>query len=257
MTDKIVVVSPSYKRGKELVPVAKYLPSVVVAVHEFEAEEYRKSGHTVKVIPDAVRGNMARVRNWIVETYAGARGVVMLDDDVSGIMVWENQRERKLTAEEVGEFLEHGFTMAEQWGAYLWGINMVYDKGAYREMIPFCTVRPVLGTFCGIRPNSIRYDEALPLKEDYDYAIQHLNKYRIILRFNKYCYVCGHNDRVGGCATYRTIRRERENFEILQKKWGSNIVRMDHGNDKASVRREGKTKTFDLNPKIQVPIAGV
>jgi hypothetical protein len=36
--------------------------------------------------------------------------------------------------------------------------------------------------------NDIRYDERIPLKEDYDLSLQHLNKFRKVLRFNKYFY---------------------------------------------------------------------
>jgi hypothetical protein len=229
----------------------------MMVVHECEAGAYRSNGYRIVTCPDNLRGNIARVRNWILDQNKDVRGVVQFDDDVKYIGVWREQKFYKLGADDTEEMIEKGFSLAEQWGMYLWGINMAVDKGCYREGMPFCTVRPVLGTFCGIRPNPLRYDERFSLKEDYDYAIQHLQKYRGIFRMNAYQYMALHNEQAGGCAAYRSREKEREQFDLLQKKWGSKIVREDEGNDKAMVRGENVKKTFDLNPKIIAPIDGV
>jgi hypothetical protein len=54
-------------------------------------------------------------------------------------------------------------------------------------------------------------------------------------------------EQAGGCSTYRTSEREKEQFELLQRKWGSKIVRYDSSSKKG----------FDFNPIIKVPIRGV
>ncbi|PYS91473.1 MAG: hypothetical protein DMF62_02360 [Acidobacteria bacterium] len=248
--------SPSYKRGHEKAIVQEAFPFVKMVVHECEAAAYKENGNDILVCPDSIRGNIARVRNWILDQNKDAN-VVMFDDDVKFIGVWQEQKFRKLNAEEAEELIETGFNLCDEWGYKMWGINMVVDKGAYREGMPFCTVRPVLGTFCGIVPNELRYDEKFSLKEDYDYAIQHLYRYRGILRLNAYQYFALHNEQAGGCAVYRTVEKELQQFDLLQKKWGSEIVRKDWGNDKASVRGDDTLKSFDLNPKIVSPIPGV
>lgn len=258
ITDGIFVYAPSYKRGKKKSPTQEYLPFVTMVVAESEAEEYRKSGHRVLACPDKVQGNLCRVRNWIMDqTFAkkGCRGLLLLDDDYSGLYRWRNLVARKMSAPETEEFIEMGFAMAEQWGAYQWGIGIVPDKGAYREGMPFCTVRYVGGPFQAFRPNPIRYDEKLPLKEDYDIYLQHLNKFRIVLRLNQFYYVVKQNEQAGGCATYRNRKFESEQFDDLRRKWGTEIVRIDEGNDKVKVRKA--EKTFDLNPIISPPIDGV
>lgn len=101
--------------------------------------------------------------------------------------------------------------------------------------------------------NPIRYDERLPLKEDYDITLQHMLKYRGALRVQKYHYNCKQSEQKGGCATYRSMIKEKEQFDLLVKKWGSDIVRYD------STVRKGtkKQKSFDYNPIIKVPIKGV
>ena len=101
--------------------------------------------------------------------------------------------------------------------------------------------------------NNIRYDETLPLKEDYDLAIQHLNEYRGILRLNGYHYICEQSTNKGGCASIRNRQREKEQFDLLQKKWGSEIVREDTSNK----GKTKKVKKFDYNPIVKVPIKGI
>ncbi len=254
--DEIRVFSPSYGRGASLCDTAKYLPSATMVVHEFEAHAYHKSGHNVLACPDGLRGNIARVRNWILEKNQDARGVVMVDDDCSGVFRWENQDSRRLEAVEVEELLEHGFAMAESWGVRLWGMGPVFDKGAYREYTPFSTVSIILGSFCGVRPGPLRYDERFKLKEDYDFFIQHMNRYRGVLRFNSYQYLVKHNKQTGGCASYRSLKEEESQFQALRRKWGSEIVSVDTGESKSMVRN-GKAKNYDLNPVIRIPILGV
>ena len=47
--------------------------------------------------------------------------------------------------------------------------------------------------------------------------------------------------------------REREQFELLQRKWGSKIVKEDSSNK----GRTDKQKMFDYNPIIVAPIKGI
>ena len=50
-----------------------------------------------------------------------------------------------------------------------------------------------------------------------------------------------------------TGRGEKEQFELLQKKWGGGIVKIDRSNK----GRTDKEKLFDYNPIIKVPIKGI
>ena len=69
-----------------------------------------------------------------------------------------------------------------------------------------------------------------------------------------YHYICAQATLAGGCAEYRIIDREREHNEMLRKKWGTKIVRMDSG--ASQVNRKKKTN-YDINPIIKIPIGGV
>lgn len=240
----IAYFSPSYKRAKG-VKTQAYLPFVRYVVAEFEAEDYLREGHDCWIVPDHAQGSVARIRNYILD-HADADQVVMFDDDMDGMARWEQQKQKRLDPDEVQEFCEAGFMLAEDLDIRYWGVNLLPDKGAYREYTPLCFRAMVLGPFQAFNRLDLRYDEALPLKEDYDLSLQVLNKYRRTLRFNAYHYIVKQHTNTGGCADYRTLAREKEQMQMLIRKWGSKIVQEDKS-----------SKGYDINPVIKVPIGGV
>lgn len=241
---EILYFSPSYKRADTAI-TQKYLPFCKYVVAEFEAEKYLDKGHDIWIVPDTAQGSVSKIRNYILD-HAESDKIVMLDDDMTHIGRWNKQKISKLTAPEVEEFCEHGFMLADELGVKYWGMNLLPDKGAYREYTPLSMKSPVLGPFQAFNGLDLRYDEALPLKEDYDLSLQVLNKYRKTLRFNAYHYSVKQHTNTGGCANYRTRQKEMQQFELLQKKWGSKIVSQDK-----------HAKGFDINPVVKVPIGGV
>ena len=72
-------------------------------------------------------------------------------------------------------------------------------------------------------------------------------------RVNAYHYVSEQSTITGGCAMERNRMREQQQFELLQQKWGSNIVKRD----KSNKGRSNKIKMPDYNPVIKPPIKGV
>lgn len=247
---KIEILSPSYRRA-DSASTQEYLPSCTYVVARSEKKAYESAGRRVIAVPNDVQGNVCRVRNYILEHF---NPVLILDDDIRRFGRWNQQKNLKLNTDEAMEFIEHAFILARQFKARMWGMNLLPDKGAYREYTPFAFRAVVLGPVQGFINMDLRYDESLPLKEDYDLSLQVLNKYRRTLRFNMYHYVCGQHNNVGGCAAYRTMERERKQFLLLQKKWGSNIVRIDTQGGQVNQK---KRTNWDINPVVRVPIAGV
>jgi len=138
---------------------------------------------------------------------------------------------------------------------FLWGINVNPDPQCYREYTPFSTLSYVSASFsCFLKGNELIYDERFSLKEDYDMTLQQLNVHRHILRFNKFFYEKKGAEQQGGCATYRNVEKELGQIKMLQKKWGDKFVKIDRNERSHSSTQE---KTFDINPVITVPIAGV
>jgi hypothetical protein len=67
------------------------------------------------------------------------------------------------------------------------------------------------------------------------------------LRVNYACYDVKQAEQEGGCATYRNIQKEIMQFNLLQKKWGSRIIRQD----------KKSKRSFDFNPILKLPHKGV
>lgn len=262
----ISVNCPSYKRPK--VETLAYLPFCKVWVCETEADAYRAAnpGHEENIVPcrKGIQGNVSRIRNHIIDTeFAnGADVVVIVDDDMRNIGYFESApgdrfgyTRNKLQTEDFLDFIERYTRICEGFGFKMWGININFDALGYAQNTPFSTLAFVGGPFaCFLRGNACRYDEALPLKEDYDMTLQNCNKYRGLLRVNKYFYVVKQAEQAGGCATYRNYKREEEQLRALQRKWGNRIVKIDRTN-KSKAKRE--KVNIDFNPIIKPPIKGV
>ena len=243
----MIIVSPSFKRANGVL-THKILPDVIYAVHEFEQDEYISRGFNVLVMPDDIRGNIARVRNWIKRHYEKDHDeLIIIDDDIKSFLFWEGLKQVRLEGDSLIEHFESMFILAKDWGVSVFGVNPATDKGSYREYTPFCTTSYVSGSFNGLINCPMYFDETMPLKEDYDFTIQVCNEERKILRFNQYSMNKDDHGNLGGCANYRTITREKEQLQLLQKKWGEKIVRED----------KKSKQQYDINPIINVPIKGV
>lgn len=233
---------PSYRRAKNC-ETAGLLKKATIVCHESEAKEYREEnpGRKIKVAPDKVAGNMARVRNWILDN-AETPAIVMADDDLFGFVRFLGGEAHDMNEQDIYLLMENGFIMAEDLGVHLWGVNLQADPRFYREYSPINFIYPILGPFMGIIQDGSRFDERLPLKEDYDFFLQAIFKDRKVLRFNKYAYRARHVTQKGGCADRRTMEAEKENGKILIKKWGSKIVTFDYARS--------------INPRIRIPFSG-
>lgn len=248
------VFSPSYKRAT-IACVHKVMPFVTYVVSEDEADEYRKIHDKVWSVPRTAQGSLEKIRNYILDNVESEH-VLLVDDDITAIKSFDGtkSRARKLSADEIVHLIAKAEIMCEDMGIKFWGLNIVADTGAYREYTPFGLAQYIGGPWQGHYKNDLRYDERMTLKEDHDMTLQVLNKYRMNLRLNMYHYVCDQHGKPGGCATYRTIEREKQQNNALRKKWGSKIVRFDTGASKVNRKKE---IAYDINPIIKIPIKGV
>jgi len=237
---------PSYKRTEKSISQINY-PFFKIVVMEAEAEAYKANGNDIVVCPDRVQGNVCRVRNWILRENADADCVVIMDDDCSYIGKYLEQSQVRLSPDDLEEMCEMATIMAYDMDVKMWGLNCVVDKMAYREATPFSFTSYVGSPFTAHCKTDIFFDEGLPLKEDYDITLQHLNRHRRVLRLNQYHYDVKQSKQAGGCATYRNMDEEKRQFRLLQKKWGSKIITED----------KTSRKSFDYNPIMHVPIKGV
>lgn len=266
LRNDILICCPSYKRADQ-VDTLRYLRGITVYVSESEASLYRyhnqraAAGGKIVAMPDKVQGNIARVRNWILDQNRD-RTVCIVDDDLQYVGYFEGDQEVKLDEKMFGVFLQKYTRIAHELGSPLWGINLNIDKQCYREYTPFSFTSVVLAPFMVHISPVCRFDENIPLKEDYDFCLQTLNRHRKILRVNKYHYLTKQGGaktglgQTGGCASMRSLDEERRQLELLRRKWGDNIVQLD-GLEKSRSHKSVKEKRFDINPVIRIPIMGV
>jgi hypothetical protein len=244
---KVKFYAPSYKRPEKSITQINY-PFIKLIVRESDAEEYIQNGNEIVIVPDSAQGNLCKIRNYILDNYfEDCDCIVLMDDDCKGVYRWDGQKKIKFDGDQLIEFAEQMAILCEDYGFKFWGLNCVQDKGAYREHTPFGTLQYIGGPFQAHLKSSIRYDETLPLKEDYDITLQHIKEYGGCLRINFANYDVKQAEQSGGCATYRNIQKETEQFLLLQKKWGSKIIQKD-----STSRRK-----FDFNPILRIPLKGV
>lgn len=80
----------------------------------------------------------------------------------------------------------------------------------------------IIGDFFVVdRGSTVRFDEEMTLKEDYDFACSHINKHGSVMRCNRMTLNVKHYDNGGGACTNRDKkgREERRNITILNHKW--------------------------------------
>lgn len=224
---KISVNCPSYKRPK--VKTLKYLPFCRVWVAPEEADAYRRENPNADIVvcDEGVQGNVARVRNHILdkEFARGMDAVVMVDDDMLGCYTWSGTKEmpykeKLIEADDFIPWVEKYSQLCNDLGFKEWGMNCNQDARSYDTIRPFSFHSFIGGPFSCFLNNPLRYDESLPLKEDYDMLIQQCNKYRGALCVKFAFYRVKQSINEGGCAAIRNRKKEAEQFDLLQKKWG-------------------------------------
>lgn len=252
---KISINIPSYRRPH--VKTLEYLPDASVWVAESDYEQYKEANKNANIIavPEHIQGNLCRIRNYILDKCFenGDDAVCLLDDDFQGLYEWRDDNRdahckmHKLDGDYIPYFLEKYSYLCEELGYKLWGVNCAGSQRMAQGNNPFSSQSYIGGPFSVHLKNRIRYDERLPLKEDFDMTLKHIQQYRGCLRVNHIVYINDMSNNVGGCATYRNLQKEKEQFLLLQKKWGNKIIRVD----------KNSKKSFDYNPILKSPIKGM
>jgi hypothetical protein len=218
------IYSPSYRRSDVAITHKLFPPGrFTYVVREEEYHLYEKLGVDVLSIPPGSVKDIASTRNWILNNKKH-KYIIMVDDDIKAFYWIYKRNKISLNPEKLCEQLENGFQLGIDSKSGVWGMNLQTDPMMYRISTPFSFNSPVLGPFVGIIDDSLRYDESLPLKEDYDFFLQQLRKHRKALRVNYLSYDADHLKLKGGCQSYRSDELEKSQNELLIKKWGNSII---------------------------------
>lgn len=77
----------------------------------------------------------------------------------------------------------------------------------------------ILGSLCAVAPSEPRFDETLPLKEDYDFTCRHLHAYGAVARTGDLVADYAHYSNPGGAVAFRTDAMEQATADRLLTRW--------------------------------------
>lgn len=254
---------PSYNRC-DGVSTMDYLTKAICYVSPEDYPKYIAANpqwaDRVVQVPDGVQGHgKARVMNWLLDNLwvDGVDGLMIIDDDISTLMAHNIQgdhKNREVDEEFVYELCEDFTQLAFEWGCGMWSFGLNNDRFAYDCFRPFRTHSYLDGGLQGFcRKDTIRYDEALTVKEDVDMFLQQLEKYHKALRVDRYYWNKKSFSGEGGSQAFRSAESEQEQFRLMQKKWGSKIIRPN----KPKAKTKSSIRSYGGAIKLNVPLKGV
>lgn len=257
----IKYISPSYKRASKC-SILKYLSKVVVYVSPEEYDDYIKHNKgkekQIVKVPKGVQGKgKGHCLNWILDNVWDKEtdAMIILDDDIECLMTHELNKKDSIVSESEFYYLCEKFSLlAKEFDVGLWTVNLNSDPMTYDCFKPFRLHAYCDGQFTGIVKNTkdIRYDESLTVKEDVDFCLQHMEKYHKALRVDKYYPKAKSFDNEGGCFDLRNEETEKEQFKLMQQKWGSQIIRPN----KPKASKKSKIRALGGAIRIKLPLKG-
>lgn len=176
-----------------------------------EAEEYARF-YMCSILVSGVKG-ITPNRNWILDYFGSGKRIITLCDDVKGIFRLDGKKVYKLDYLHFRQMCDKGFEDCEKFGTKLWGVYPIKNHFFMSESLSPNNF--IIGTFSGIIISDIRMDNQLILKEDYDFTIKHILKYKKVLRYNYYAVEASHYKNKGGCVDYRNDLAERQSISRL------------------------------------------
>jgi hypothetical protein len=235
----MLVAVPSRGRpGKT--PTLGILPEASLYVPAREEGSYRRAGaRTVVPVPDTVRGITA-TRNWILESTIEERVVFIDDVKTAGwIRLYAfRAQHRTLPAAAWMRQFERAFDLCEELGYKLWGVA---THSAPRGVYPFHPIlfRTYVTASCmGMFRSSDRFDEAFPVKEDYELCLRAIERDGGVLGIRYLYWENQHWDTAGGCRDYRTQEMEEQVTKALMERYPRFIRRVERGGSRYSVELE-------------------
>ena len=208
------------KGRADRVKTLRLFPDAYITVPRTDVEDYEKAGHKKLIVHD--RLYCAGARNASLDALVDKTDLLVVDDDITEIGLFKNSKEKIVytDSDDVSNLISKLFDSMHKMGAITFGVaptdNAYYfsqDKLISKNLF-------ILGSFVGYAKGiTLRYDESLILKEDYDYTVKVWMQTGIALRFNQVYTNAEHYDNEGGCKEYRTWDLEDEVAAILMKRY--------------------------------------
>ncbi len=165
-------------------------------------------------------GNLMNSRNFALEhAFKQNKICIQLSDDIKKVKLNKNFYQLKEIQLDVAiKDIVKKFKQIK--GVYLMGVPPTDNYFFANKLVvenKFC-----IGDMLFVKPNELRFDKQLTLKEDYDYTLQHIQKAKV-LRYQKYLFTFKHYSNKGGAVDIRNDKEEEKNIMILKSKWGDKV----------------------------------
>lgn len=237
-------------KGRPHCPTAKLFKDATIFVEPKDYNRYCTENYSKKIVvlPEN-DGGITLVRNFILK-YAkdnGDKYFAMVDDDLTGLNFWFNDKTRKLKAEEFLPLLEAEVSKLD--GRGIIGLQYGQFMGKGYTNFTHCDVFVVINT--ALSDLGCKYDKEITLKEDRDFTMQCISKGKGVTRINFLGFNCPANgSNAGGLKeVYSEKGREILACERFKQKWNNEgyceIIKKDSGrtdlkiNYKALARDKG------------------
>jgi hypothetical protein len=165
-------------------------------------------------------GNLMRSRNFALEhAFKNKKICVQLSDDIKKVVINKNFGDlKKVDLDYAINDIVNKFNNVK--GVKLLGVPPTDNYFFANKIVSVNTF--CIGDMLFIKPNPLRFDEQLTLKEDYDYTLQHMERGDVI-RYQKYLFTFEHYSNAGGAVDVRDDKEEQKNIRILKSKWKEKV----------------------------------
>lgn len=215
-----------------------------------DIERYRELYSDRAKIICKEKGNAAGNRNNILEYIGKGKRLVLLDDDVKWAEKWEEKgrqgKMRKISFEEFTEALESGFNLAEAYGSRVFGFypmsNPLFIKQTRESDGDYSFDKLFQGGCMGIVTSDDRFDERVPVCDDYEFILRQISNGRGAIRINSYAVVKDKDfTTTGGCYEAYKNGAQKKALTMIAKKY-PHLVSVKKDFSGLRIKRGGKSK---------------
>jgi len=214
MKHNVYVISAN--RYNDLPFDAKQKEDYIFCVKNGQSNLYKQNG--CKHVYDT--GNLMNSRNFALDhAFKQNKICVQLSDDIKKVKLNKSfYQSKEIQLDNAIKDIVNKFNKIQ--GVYLMGVPPTDNYFFATKLVvenKFC-----IGDMLFVKPNELRFDTQLTLKEDYDYTLQHIQKAKV-LRYQKYLFTFKHYSNKGGAVDIRNGQEEQKNIMILKSKWGDKV----------------------------------
>jgi hypothetical protein len=212
------VVIPSKGRVTSCAQAARLFDDPLIVVREDEVDDYAPLGLELLAHPLDVRG-IGPLKRWILANVPDET-VVIIDDDVSKVLLLVGQRLRPITRpDSIAQILANAETVARALDTPIFGFNQAWDLRKFTPQDPL-HLYGWTGSVVGIIGREINYDPNLLLRADIDLCLQAMRQWRTVFIDLRFAFVHERFTGQGGNAYLRSKKRNEKELQYLQEKWG-------------------------------------